>query len=219
MLLLHHLRRRSQFLAHQPVCCGDNQHFLCDQVRNKEECFRSCPVRKFTPSFIGHINHFHRLIPIVDEQDDNWAIVDGRQAVRTNIAKTIYGYTRWCWVFLALASLVLQATRTVEVSGTHELLMYYGELGITFAFDIEIVLRVLATLPDWRSFFIHGNNWLDTILAIGSSIIQIPAIQTSSVYPWFTIFQLARFYRVILEVPHMRPLLVRVETCGYLYSS
>ncbi|RDB21766.1 Calcium-channel protein cch1 [Hypsizygus marmoreus] len=150
------------------------------------------------------------LEPISDEQDEGWTNSDGRKPSRSNLAKTIYGYTRWCWVLLALASLVLQASRSVEVDETHELVMYYGELAITIAFDIEIVLRVLATLPDWRSFFSHGNNWLDSILAIGSSIIQIPVIHNSSVYPWFTIFQLARFYRVILVVPRMKPLLLAV---------
>ncbi|KAF8063493.1 Ion transport protein-domain-containing protein [Lyophyllum atratum] len=150
------------------------------------------------------------LVPINDEQDDGWTTEDGRKPSRANLAKTIYGYTSWCWVFLALTSLVLQATRSVDIDVTHELVMYYGELGITIAFDVEIVLRILATLPDWRSFFSHGNNWLDTILAIGSSIIQIPAIHNSSVYPWFTIFQLARFYRVILVFPRMKPLLLAV---------
>jgi hypothetical protein len=153
--------------------------------------------------------YFSSLVPIADEQDDGWSIDNGRKGSRHNFAKSIYDHTRWCWVLLALASLVLQATRSVDVDEMHELLMYYGELVITIAFDVEIVLRVLATLPDWRSFFSHGNNWLDTILAIGSSIIQIPVIHNSPAYPWFTIFQLARFYRVILEVPRMRPLLVR----------
>lgn len=156
-----------------------------------------------TCSFL-YISH----TPISDDQDDGWTAVDGHRTRRLNLAKTIYGYTKWCWVFLALTSLVLQATRTVDVSATHELIMYYGELGITFAFDVEIVLRILATLPDWRSFFSQGRNWMDLVLAIGSSIIQIPFIHNSAVYPWFTIFQLARFYRVILVVPRMKPLLV-----------
>ncbi|TFK38523.1 high-affinity cell membrane calcium channel [Crucibulum laeve] len=151
------------------------------------------------------------LIPMDENEEDGWAIVDGRLASsRNNLAKVIYDHTRWCWVILALASLSLQATRTVDISETHELLLYYGELGITVAFDFEIGLRVLATLPKWRSFFQHGNNWLDTILAIGSTIIQVPVIRKSSMYPWFTIFQLARFYRVILEVPRMKPLLLAV---------
>lgn len=125
-----------------------------------------------------------------------------------NLIKIFYEHTRWCWVLLALASLVLQATRTDDSDDIHQQLMSFGELGITIAFDFEIILRVIATLPDWRNFLNHGNNWLDTTLAIGSSIIQIPMIHNSGVYPWFTIFQLARFYRVILEVPRMRPLLV-----------
>ncbi|KAF8962909.1 high-affinity cell membrane calcium channel [Flammula alnicola] len=151
------------------------------------------------------------LIPIDKDQDDGWAIVDGRKAaVRSNPAKTIYSYTKWIWVILALTELVLQATRTVDVSPVHDLAMFYGEVAITIAFDFEIGLRLLATLPDWRSFFQHGNNWLDIILALGASIIQIPAIRHSSVYPWFTLLQLARFYRVILVVPRMKPLLLAV---------
>jgi len=104
------------------------------------------------------------------------------------------------------------------MSQSHELALYYGELGITIAFDIELLLRVFATLPHWRTFFQHGNNWLDTILAIGSTIIQLPAIRHSELYPWFTIFQLARFYRVILVVPRMRPLLVRYTPLRYKYQ-
>ncbi|KAJ3847312.1 Ion transport protein-domain-containing protein [Lentinula lateritia] len=150
-------------------------------------------------------------LPVIeDERDDGWAAIDRNKPVKKNIAKTIYDYTRWCWVLLALASLTLQATRTASVSSTHAEILSFGELGITFAFDLEIVVRMLATLPDWRSFFVRAQNWLDVILAVGSSIIQIPVIKDSTVYPWFTIFQLMRFYRVILEVPRMKPLLLSV---------
>lgn len=155
--------------------------------------------------------YFYSLIAIDKPQDDGWAIVDGRKAAaRSNPAKTIYAYTKWCWIILALTELVLQATRTVDVSPVHEAIIYYGEIAITIAFDFEIGLRILASLPDWRSFFQSGNNWLDGTLAVACSIIQIPVIRNSAIYPWFTIFQLARFYRVILVVPHMKPLLVCV---------
>ncbi|KAK0201179.1 Ion transport protein-domain-containing protein [Desarmillaria ectypa] len=147
---------------------------------------------------------------LADEQDDGWPTADGRQVPHKNIAKVIYEHSRYCWVFLALVSLVLQATRTVNVSEVHEMVMYYGELAITLIFDLEIILRILASLPDWRSFFKETQNNLDTFLAIGTSIIQIPVIHDSGVYPWMTILQLLRFYRVILEVPRMRPLLLTV---------
>ncbi|KAF5341523.1 hypothetical protein D9758_012561 [Tetrapyrgos nigripes] len=146
---------------------------------------------------------------LADDQDDGWSGTEGRKT-QHNWVKTFYEHSRWIFVIFALTSLVLQATRTANVSETHEQIMHIGELAITLLFDVEIVIRGLATLPDWRTFFSYGNNWLDLILAIGSSVIQIPVIRNSSVYPWFTIFQLARFYRVILEVPRMRPLLLSV---------
>ncbi|KAL6310254.1 Ion transport protein-domain-containing protein [Sparassis latifolia] len=148
--------------------------------------------------------------PVVEESDEGWAIVDGRRVATRNRIKSIYESIRWCWVALALTSVVLQATRTVDVGPAHDAILNIGELVLTIVFDSEIIIRVLAELPDWRNFFRGGQNVLDLILAIGSSIIQIPVIHSSSVYPWLTIFQLARFYRVILEIPRMKPLLLAV---------
>ncbi|KAI0247528.1 Ion transport protein-domain-containing protein [Lactifluus subvellereus] len=152
------------------------------------------------------------LKPVVDEQDEAWAVgTEGRRrTARRNPVRELYQHVRWCWVALALASLVLQATRDVNISSTHEQILNIGELVLTIAFDIEIAIRLVAHLPDWRGFFIQGNNYLDLVLAIGSTIIQIPVIHDSPAYPWLTIFQLARFYRVILEIPRMRPLLLSV---------
>jgi hypothetical protein len=158
------------------------------------------------------VNDLFSLRPIVDEQDEAWATgVDGRRrTARRNIVRGLYENIRWCWVALALGSLVLQATREVDIGPTHQQVLNIGELVLTIAFDIEIAVRIIAHLPDWRGFFVQGNNYLDTVLAIGSTIIQIPAVHNSPAYPWLTIFQLARFYRVILEIPRMRPLLLSV---------
>ena len=135
--------------------------------------------------------------------------MDNRHVAQTNSLKPIYEHTKPLWVILALVSLVLQATRTVHMGATQKVVLDTGELIITIAFDVEIIMRILATLPNWRSFFYHVENQLDLFLAISTSIIQIPVIHRSRVYAWLTIFQLLRFYRVILVVPRMRPLLVR----------
>jgi hypothetical protein len=126
--------------------------------------------------------------------------------------RQLYESIRWCWVALALASLVLQATRGVNISPTHAQILNVGELVITIAFE----LRFIADLPDWRGFFVQGNNYLDLVLAVGLTIMQIPVIHNSQAYPWLTISQLARFYRVILEIPRMKPLLLSVfaNLCG-----
>ncbi len=133
-----------------------------------------------------------------------------RRKAQRNTVRDVYKRISWFWVALALTSLVLQATRGVDISPMHTRVLDVGELVITIAFDIEIVVRFIAHLPDWRRFFVQGNNYLDLVLAIGSTVIQIPVIHHSQAYPWLTIFQLARFYRVILEIPRMRPLLLSV---------
>ncbi|KAM5541612.1 hypothetical protein V8D89_004802 [Ganoderma adspersum] len=150
------------------------------------------------------------LAAVVEDSEEGWSMIDGRRVAGRNRIREIYENIRWCWVGFALASVILQATRTVDMSDLHAEILDKGELALTFMFDLEIIIRVLAYLPDWRKFFYGGQNVLDLVLAIGSSVIQIPAIHNSSVYPWLTIFQLMRFYRVILEIPRMKPLLLAV---------
>ncbi|KAF7794178.1 hypothetical protein EIP86_005309 [Pleurotus ostreatoroseus] len=150
------------------------------------------------------------LAPVIQDGDEGWSLVDGRRIAKSNRIKEVYENVRWVWVALALASLILQATRNVDVGPLHQTILDEGELVLTIVFDIEIFVRVLAYLPDWRGFLGRGQNWLDLILAVGSTVIQIPVVHNSSVYPWLTIFQLTRFYRVILEIPRMKPLLLAV---------
>lgn len=151
---------------------------------------------------------------MLEEEEDGYALDVDVHASRASWVKRSYDKTKWIWILFALSEVVLQATSSTDSSATHLEVIDWGELALTAAFDVDIVWRFLSYLPKWRSFFDHGNNWLDLVLAIGSSVIQIPVIRNSEVYPWLTIFQLARFYRVILEVPRMRPLLVSFKCQG-----
>ena len=157
---------------------------------------------------MGQANVIPRLGPVVEGHQEGW--VNGKHVSQNNVLKVFYSYTRWCWVFLALASLAVQATASADMSDLHSQILDKSEFALTVAFDIEIILRIAAELPAWRRFFQHGNNWMDLLLAVGSSVIQIPVIHNSELYPWLTIFQLGRFYRVILEFPRMKPLMVSV---------
>ena len=87
------------------------------------------------------------------------------------------------------------------------------ELGFTIAFDVELIIRFIPYTPDWTDFFKSGRNATDAFLAVATTVIQIPFIRESAAYPWFTAFQLARFYRVMMAIPRVRRLLVcPVET-------
>ncbi|KAL4071924.1 Ion transport protein-domain-containing protein, partial [Scleroderma citrinum] len=155
------------------------------------------------------------LGPLVEEREEGWSAVAGRHSNQNGL-KIFYSYTRWGWILLTLSSLAVQATTTANMSTLHQDIIYDSELFLAIAFDIEIIIRIAAELPAWRVFFKHGNNWIDLILATGSTVIQIPVIHQSRAYPWLTMFQLGRFYRVILEFPRMKPLLLTVF--GNLYA-
>lgn len=211
MFLLHHLRHCAQLLVDKFICCGHHKYFLSYSQGHKQECIWSRPVSFFSFQSESHFLIICSLGPVLDEEEDGYALEDVH-ASRVSWIKRVYDRTRWIWILFALCEVALQATRSTDSSGTHLEIIDWGELALTGAFDVDIVWRFLSFLPNWRPFFDHGNNWLDLVLAVGSSIIQIPAIRNSEIYPWLTIFQLTRFYRVILEVPRMRPLLVSAVT-------
>ncbi|EIM79195.1 uncharacterized protein STEHIDRAFT_163956 [Stereum hirsutum FP-91666 SS1] len=76
------------------------------------------------------------------------------------------------------------------MNSTHQDILTIGVLGVTIAFDIEILIRIAMHFPDWRAFFAKGQNWLDLMLALGSSLM--------------------RFYPVISKIRRMKPLLLSV---------
>ncbi|CAO1624241.1 unnamed protein product [Sympodiomycopsis kandeliae] len=133
-----------------------------------------------------------------------------------NVYKRVWGYTKYLWLAVIVADLSIQATRASDATDVDATKRDNLELYITIALDAEMVLRFVSYLldDDWRSFWATGvqgtRNKADTFLAVITTIIQIPAIRHSAVYPWLTIFQLQRFYRVIVAVPRMERLLLRV---------
>jgi len=160
-------------------------------------------------------------------------MIDGKHTKTRNKIQDIYNRTKLGWVLLIFADLVVQGLRSAD--STVDQLMFLGtfldyihdgfdnmpplvdrfELIATIAFDIEMAWRIAGYFPDWRAFGQKSSNLLDLFLAIFTSLIQIPIIHRSYVYAWLTITQLARFYRVILTVPRMRPLLV----CTKIYNN
>lgn len=133
-----------------------------------------------------------------------------------NVYKRVWGYTKYIWLAAIIADLGSQATRASYDTDARAVFVSDAELYFTIAFDTEIVLRFLSYLldDDWRSFYAAGvqgtRNRVDTGLCVITTIIQIPAIKNSRVYAWMTIFQLQRFYRVIIAIPRIENLLLRV---------
>lgn len=161
------------------------------------------------------------------EERQGWTVTDDGRSLKANWLRNLYQHTRLVWPILAVVSVGLAASKSANTADNVIRLLsvlfcsYYikvifkviidnVELGITIAFDLEIIWRFVAHLPDWRAFGGSPANWIDLGIAVASSLIQIPIIHDSEAYPWLTIFQLVRWYRVILEVPRMRPLILTV---------
>ncbi|KAL8283193.1 hypothetical protein RQP46_005971 [Phenoliferia psychrophenolica] len=120
-----------------------------------------------------------------------------------------YKATRLIWVAAIVADIGFQASRRFDMTAGQDTMLRNVELYFTLAFDVEVLIRAVAALPEWRTLW-EPENAADIALAILTSVIQIPVIRDSDAYPWLTVFQILRFYRVILAIPRMRRLLVRV---------
>lgn len=125
--------------------------------------------------------------------------------------KRVWGYTKYLWILAIIFDVATQASRATYLQPAEIQKRARIELYFTLAFDFEIAMRFLAFVldGDWRGFLASKQNRADFFLALVTSLIQIPVIKSSQVYPWLTFFQLARFYRVIAAIPRMRVLLVR----------
>ena len=150
-----------------------------------------------------------------DEKSETEGPRDTFRMRRRRIAqvyKRFWGYTKYVWLIIILASLSVQASQKAFLFPWERRWRNRAEQGFTIVFAVEIFFRFLAYLldSDVRGFFESRQNCLDLFLAVVTCVIQIPVIKNHRVYAWFTVFQLARFYRVIAAIPRMRLLLLRV---------
>ncbi|KAG8827931.1 calcium channel protein [Serendipita sp. 401] len=149
------------------------------------------------------------IVPLFEGREAEWETSERRRRTASSLQKWHRRLDPF-FALLALASLTLQAWKTVETPKRLLDIFFLCEVGITITFGVEIVWRILATFPEWRNFFTRKRNFADLSLAIICGVIIIPPIPSTQVYPWLTVFQLMRFYRVILLLPGMKALLVRV---------
>lgn len=126
----------------------------------------------------------------------------------TSFVRKAYERTQILWVAVVVLSVAVLAAKQSNLSERPLNILDSIELGCIIAFDVEIAIRIFASLPDWRSFFTQAADVTDTLLAFFATIILVPPIRNSPAYPWLTVFAIARFYRFIIAIPRMRRLLV-----------
>ena len=88
---------------------------------------------------------------------------------------------------------------------------------ITLALLGEILVRFIV---DWRHFFKSRRNVTDLMIAIITTVIQLPAVKAAHggrAYAWLSIFQIMRVYRIVLAVPVTRDLIVSASSFRQTY--
>ncbi|CED84829.1 high-affinity cell membrane calcium channel [Phaffia rhodozyma] len=141
---------------------------------------------------------------------DDWNANENKRRQKNNPIMKWYNRTSFVWVVGIILTLAAQATKTEVDPTSYDNRMNIVLLVSAIAFDVEILIRIAGHYPDLKSFFTNAVNDFDLVLALVSTIIEMPGIQKTLAHGWLTIFPLARWYRVILAVPRMKPLLIAV---------
>ncbi|KIX07286.1 uncharacterized protein Z518_01939 [Rhinocladiella mackenziei CBS 650.93] len=141
------------------------------------------------------------------EKLDEPLIEDDSKSKKSKL-KNLFDKTRVFWILVIVYSLVVQSLRSANMGDGRQSFIMNSETVVTFLLLLEIILRFLC---DWRNFFRGKRNWFDLLLAIVTTVMQIPVIRNSGQpYAWLTAFQIARIYRVVLAVRVTRELVMVV---------
>ena len=130
---------------------------------------------------------------------------------RVSSLKRIYDKTSGVWVVVIAFGLVVQMMRSASMSDFRQNFINVTETIITLILLAEILVRFIV---DWRHFFRSKRNVTDLMIAIITTVIQIPVIKHAHdgrAYAWLSIFQIMRVYRVVLAVPVTRDLIVSLS--------
>lgn len=127
---------------------------------------------------------------------------------RVSSLKRVYDKTSGIWVLIIAFGLVAQMMRSASMSDFRRSFIDATETIVTLSLLAEILIRFLV---DWRHFLGNQRNVFDLVIAIITTVIQIPAIKHAHggrPYAWLSIFQIMRAYRVVLAIPVTRDLVV-----------
>lgn len=134
--------------------------------------------------------------------------LDEVSPTRASKLKVMFAKTKYFWVFIIAFDLVTMCLRSSAMSHLRETFIMNTETVVTFLLLLEILIRFAC---DWRHFHRSYQNLTDLLLAIVTTVMQIPVIRNSGEpYAWLSIFQIARIYRVVLAVPVTRELIMLV---------
>lgn len=124
--------------------------------------------------------------------------IDHSKVFTSSTKGRVYLFCQPIFLLLIILDVVFQALwGGLWITDNSKLTFLFSfEIVTTVALFIEIVFRFLVYLPKWRHFFCSMLNLVDAFLAIFTLII-LAFHNDKTVYGFFSIFQLMRFYRIV----------------------
>lgn len=112
------------------------------------------------------------------------------------------------WVMIILTDFVAQACRHSSATINTIEKINIISMVTTYILFLEILVRFFMYTPYWGQFFRYKRNKFDLALAIITSIIVIPPIREKlgQTYYWLSVFQILRFYRVVVSIKFLKDL-------------
>ena len=142
------------------------------------------------------------------KENDELPFEDEHSPTRASKLKKLFAKTKPFWIVIIAFDLIVMCLRSSDMDEWRQDFIMNTETVVTLLLLFEIIIRFIL---DWRHFFSSGHNCTDLILAIITTVIQIPPIRNSGqAYAWLTAFQIARVYRVVLAVALTRELIMLV---------
>jgi hypothetical protein len=132
----------------------------------------------------------------------------------SNVWLRTYSKFEWIFVIVVVADLFVQCFRKYGMSEFRRHTLYRFECAFTLVFLGEIVVRFAMHFPHWRLFFVSKRNCFDLFLVVLTCLIILQPIKERLgwVYYWLTVFQIMRFYRVVLATAITRNLWMQITS-------
>ncbi|KAK9478046.1 Ion transport protein-domain-containing protein [Lipomyces japonicus] len=125
--------------------------------------------------------------------------------------RRIYLSVEPVFILLVFIDFVVQCFKTNTMSDRKSQVLFIIEIITSLLLLFEIFFRFTSYIPRWRFFFLRPENYIDFTLAVITCIILLPAVHDSRIaYPWLTVFQVIRIYRVVVAVNFTRKHWVKV---------
>ncbi|KAK9388500.1 Ion transport protein-domain-containing protein [Lipomyces mesembrius] len=122
--------------------------------------------------------------------------------------KQIYTNIEPVFVLLIFIDFIIECCKSSTMSERRSNIIYLSQVITSTVLLLEILFRFAASLPYWRAFFLlpqNTKNYIDLLLVIITCVILIPPIKDSRIaYPWLSLFQVARIYRVVVATKFTR---------------